>query len=357
MATHYNNVKSMKSCSIGTIIPWAGNISSIPPGWLKCDGATISPQDFPLLYEIIGTRYGGDGITFNLPQLLSKAIADFHPNHQNISGLGMSSNFAARIGTDTANSTAGTVSNIDLRFGISTRNTFSASVTGIGINPPSYGESVSIIPRLMGDHHMGGHSHTSQNGYSSVGPASQWVERCQGGELTNCGFFCPDDCENVSFYTSESNSNAEFDRSSYVIPESASGNNLGYNLQSGGASRNEYATGQLEASNISGVRNFLQPSDDTLESNNTGNGGRFGYPVALNHPEVNFVSRALGHTHDSVDFTITIGSVRTPNTISINTIGTGNVTPINEGTEQIATIRVDNIDTPSLSIIHIIRAY
>jgi microcystin-dependent protein len=354
MAKSYNNTKTMKSVAIGTIMPWSGDITTIPIGWIKCDGSSVSTQDYPLLYQIVGNRYGGDSISFNTPNLLGKAIVDFHPSHQNISGIGMPDSFKNRIGTDTANTTSGTVSNIDVRFSITNQNNFSASVTGISINPPSYSDTVSVIPRLLGDHHMGTHGHTG--GISSVGPASQWAEECEGGEFTNCAFFCPDDCSNISFYAAESNGNASLEGSSFVIPRGVSGNNLGVNLQAQNA--NQYALGQLAPSNTP-VKNFILPGDDCIEQSTFSNasGQYYGYPVALNHPETNFVGRALGHTHDSVDFDITIGSMRAPNTININTISTGSVQPINQANVGVATIRVDNVSTPSLSIIYIIRAY
>lgn len=39
-----------------------------PYNWLPCDGRTLSITEYPALYSIIGTRYGGDGTkTFGLP--------------------------------------------------------------------------------------------------------------------------------------------------------------------------------------------------------------------------------------------------------------------------------------------------
>lgn len=39
-------------------------------GWLKCDGRALSNQDFPTLYNIIGTNFGtAGGDTFRLPNL------------------------------------------------------------------------------------------------------------------------------------------------------------------------------------------------------------------------------------------------------------------------------------------------
>ena len=51
-------------------------VNSIPHGWLRCDGSAIRRDDYPELYNIIGTTYGaGNGsTTFNLPDLKDKYI-------------------------------------------------------------------------------------------------------------------------------------------------------------------------------------------------------------------------------------------------------------------------------------------
>jgi microcystin-dependent protein len=41
-----------------------------PVGWAFCDGSLISVSSFPVLYNLIGTTYGGDGVNkFALPDL------------------------------------------------------------------------------------------------------------------------------------------------------------------------------------------------------------------------------------------------------------------------------------------------
>ena len=55
--------------------PIAGEIrlaasDRIPVGWAACDGQVLPIDEHRALYEIIGTRYGGDGRrTFGLPDL------------------------------------------------------------------------------------------------------------------------------------------------------------------------------------------------------------------------------------------------------------------------------------------------
>lgn len=55
--------------------PYVGQIISVgfnfaPVGWFLCDGATKPIAEYEVLYQLLGTTYGGDGITtFNLPNL------------------------------------------------------------------------------------------------------------------------------------------------------------------------------------------------------------------------------------------------------------------------------------------------
>jgi len=51
----------------GTIV--THSYTMIPNGYLPCDGRFISRQDYPILFLIIGTTYGGDATTRALPFL------------------------------------------------------------------------------------------------------------------------------------------------------------------------------------------------------------------------------------------------------------------------------------------------
>jgi microcystin-dependent protein len=53
---------------IGEIRLFGGNFA--PQGWEFCNGQTLSIAEFTVLFELIGTTYGGDGqTTFALPDL------------------------------------------------------------------------------------------------------------------------------------------------------------------------------------------------------------------------------------------------------------------------------------------------
>jgi len=53
---------------IGEVKAFAGNFA--PTNWLRCDGQLLPIASYLDLYQVIGTTYGGDGVsTFALPDL------------------------------------------------------------------------------------------------------------------------------------------------------------------------------------------------------------------------------------------------------------------------------------------------
>ena len=54
----------------GVVVPFAG--STVPRGWLLCNGATVSAASYPALYAAIGTVYGGNSTSFRLPDLQTR---------------------------------------------------------------------------------------------------------------------------------------------------------------------------------------------------------------------------------------------------------------------------------------------
>jgi microcystin-dependent protein len=61
----------MSNPYIGEIRMFGGNFA--PVGWLLCQGQILSISDYDVLFNLIGTTYGGDGqSTFGLPNLASR---------------------------------------------------------------------------------------------------------------------------------------------------------------------------------------------------------------------------------------------------------------------------------------------
>jgi microcystin-dependent protein len=61
---------------VGEIRMFAGNFA--PVGWMFCQGQTLAISENDVLFQLIGTTYGGDGQnTFNLPDLQSRIPMHF----------------------------------------------------------------------------------------------------------------------------------------------------------------------------------------------------------------------------------------------------------------------------------------
>ncbi len=113
-ATKYDfsgaNLTGIEGIPTATIVPWSD--SSVPTGFLECNGAAVSRSTYSALFAIIGATYGaGDGSsTFNVP--------DF----QNNVPVGKSNNkaLASTGGANTVTSTgnvAGSTANATLSTG------------------------------------------------------------------------------------------------------------------------------------------------------------------------------------------------------------------------------------------------
>lgn len=68
---------------IGTVHAYAG--SSVPAGWLACNGQAVSRSEYQFLFNVIGTTYGtGDGsTTFNVPDYRECALVGVGTNNTN----------------------------------------------------------------------------------------------------------------------------------------------------------------------------------------------------------------------------------------------------------------------------------
>lgn len=72
---------------LGAVIPFAGNFA--PLGWAFCHGQIVSIAENSALFALLGTTYGGDGVTtFGLPDLRGRAPVSVGM------GPGLSTNYA-----------------------------------------------------------------------------------------------------------------------------------------------------------------------------------------------------------------------------------------------------------------------
>ena len=109
-ATKYDfsgaNLTGIEGIPTATIVPWS--TSSVPTGFLECDGAAVSRTTYSALFSAVGTTYGaGDGSsTFNVPNLTDK-IAMGKSGTKALASTGGAETVASggTIGGSTANST------------------------------------------------------------------------------------------------------------------------------------------------------------------------------------------------------------------------------------------------------------
>jgi microcystin-dependent protein len=63
----------MSTPYVGQIMLFGGNYAI--PGWAFCNGQLLSISQYQVLFALIGTTYGGDGVTtFALPDLRGRAV-------------------------------------------------------------------------------------------------------------------------------------------------------------------------------------------------------------------------------------------------------------------------------------------
>lgn len=79
---------------VGEIRLFAGNFA--PNGWMFCEGQTLPISENEVLFQLIGTTYGGDGReTFNLPDLASRV-----PIHMGTGPSGITYQIGEKAGTE-----------------------------------------------------------------------------------------------------------------------------------------------------------------------------------------------------------------------------------------------------------------
>ena len=112
-ATKYDfdgaNLTGIEGIPTATIVPWSS--SSVPTGFLECNGAAVSRSTYSALFAIVGTTYGaGDGAsTFNLPDLQDN-VAMGKSGTKALASTGGANTVAASgtVGGSTANATLST---------------------------------------------------------------------------------------------------------------------------------------------------------------------------------------------------------------------------------------------------------
>jgi len=74
LAPPSGNISTPYDVPVGTVLTFAN--SSVPSGWLECNGAAVSRTTYAALFAAVGTSFGsGDGsTTFNVPDLRGQFV-------------------------------------------------------------------------------------------------------------------------------------------------------------------------------------------------------------------------------------------------------------------------------------------
>ena len=112
-ATKYDfdgaNLTGIEGIPTATIVPWSS--SSVPTGFLECNGQAVSRSTYAALFAIVSTTYGtGDGAsTFNVPDLQDN-VAVGKSNNKALASTGGANTVTStgNVGGSTANATLST---------------------------------------------------------------------------------------------------------------------------------------------------------------------------------------------------------------------------------------------------------
>jgi len=409
----YGSIKTMKACAIGTIMPWVGDLTEVPRGWLICNGNEIDAVDFPLLAQVIAKTYGGtiSGSfpnytgTIILPNISQRALSDVdssyfaggavRPNIDTSAALAAVSSY---IGTgDIDNGVPGEFNDIytDIIFTYTPENDFSGRITGSTYDPGFGSKTLYTSARKLGRRHTPTHSHPTTvpsisrssetrpgQGVSCSREISYRIQKARADDFAGSQ-------PEVDIGASFPNGTALGNGSPGVVlanitSESPPHNMTPNNVASSGLSNWIGSSDAPEPPDPFGQPNnspahdrSFEPLDNVpyavgggnlkVQNRNYDNGGansgdtHIPYEVMFNHSGITFDRTVLTagqqdvinpHAHESFDITFDKSSLRMPTTITANV--RSDVVPQN--VPRALNTKVIT-QTPSVIVMYIIRAY
>jgi len=90
-----SNLTGIQGLNTGLIIPWGS--TSVPSGFLECNGQSVSTTTYAALFAVIAYTYGGSGGSFNVPDLTDKTVLSRSNNKALASTMG--ANTVVKTGT------------------------------------------------------------------------------------------------------------------------------------------------------------------------------------------------------------------------------------------------------------------
>lgn len=380
----YNKIRSMKGLPIGAIVPWASDQSTIPSGWVVCNGSTVASTRYPLLFDVIGNSYGGTaGSTFRLPPLTNstKGIMDIFVGHyQYLKTNGGTANepTSSSISQDSYWSI---ISGGDGNQGSNTRDTWISTIDVVGeivgtptffgiYDPITISDGSFSYVAVWGEtrlraQNMPSHTHSASSvtqapSYRNGSGRATW---CTGGSSVGGGIPCDVSCSTTTAYRVAANPNNDTRVSRGNIAGHLSDNFLFTNVGSSGTT---LAVGTGGGGTIRSVppsgSGGLGESGATVY--NGGDGRCVGDMncttgvdvlfTSLSNPETS-LANVSAHSHGTVTYNLTgryqVISPGVRDNVQLNTVRLNN-----DAGRNFCTITATT-STPSLDMLYIIRAF
>jgi len=140
---------------VGSILPFT-TADSAPVGWLLCNGQSVLGSEYPDLSAVIGTTYGGDSTSFNVPDLINKALYGVNSDPSNSPTLSIDSQNALLV--ETTSPTVSSLSAAGILYIIKAipDNIVNSSITiGDGLTALQGSVLQSVINPLSGEYTVG----------------------------------------------------------------------------------------------------------------------------------------------------------------------------------------------------------
>lgn len=408
--SNYGTVKTMKGASIGTIMPWVGDLTAIPAGWLICNGQIINASSYPLLAQTVGNTYGGSGFSgtfpnytgeIALPAISQRSLQDIDVSYFGASGDNTSTNTALAalvapgstqtlIGENSDNGVGTSYSAYtDINFSYTAENDFTGKLTGSTLNETFGSKTVYTSSRKLGRRHITIHSHpttftTIYGGSDGTRPGTgvaAWGEI--NYKITRANFDQLDYSQVQAQLTIQYTSQQGFGGGAPgVVIGNVQGENPTYNLKPvnavGTPISNWFGPYQVRGTkNTNNMDEFFVAGDTVLYSSGGGsqtiantnfdNGGS-NSGDADDWNKAMYDSNAISfnqnntiagqqvvispHEHEPFEVQFDRANLRLPNTTNVNVIS--NVTPSNIDKALNLTVTTP---TPALICLYLIRAY
>lgn len=381
----------------------------------------LKAKEYPLLAQIIGNTYGpfpeqpgqqlgvnygivnvypnyDDEDVFDLPDLNQRALVDIEGDRISTADLAVVGAYISENGYEGTQPLTEYKSDVNIIFQVEPSNELSGRITGITISEPTYFDTIYVLPRKLGQDHTPQHSHraASEDAFDAITGASptgdpvmtfnagryivqesRWTSATPTGIFGNASppeswkpqngqaritWYDPND-GGISMVLTDGFKNIPASLGSIPVVQTRQIQGFGNTTPPGGTYTDAgtgiddiqvgATTGAIPiAGEYQGKKNYYTSTD--ISSARGGGDITKTYPTTVNHSAEEWASTGLrAHTHEAMEISMGPG-LNLPATILVNNVSTGSAAPVSVNTAINIAV---NPNTPSLTMIYIMRAY